>query len=135
MVIKLALKSSPSWTGVLDHTLSGVEMITELCSLPQFLKSPLGPRVPPLEPQRQRLLPDRHGSGFYKCLFQNKRVPSGLSSGGYCVPVGACQLMEVLETGLKFLYLSFSRPPKLTNNFSNHVRKWSLRSPDDCRYN
>lgn len=41
--LKLALKSSPSWTGVLDHALSRVQMITEVCSLPQILKSPLGP--------------------------------------------------------------------------------------------
>lgn len=40
--LKLALKSSPSWTGVLDHALSRVQMITEVCSLPQILKSPLG---------------------------------------------------------------------------------------------
>lgn len=66
-------------------------MITEVCSLPQILKSPLGLRVAPLELPR-RLQYDRHDSGFYKCLFQNMRVPSGLSWGIQCacgsLPIG-----------------------------------------------
>lgn len=113
VVLKLPLKGSPSSTGVLDHALSRVEMITEVCSLPQILKSPLGLQVPPLELLR-RLQHDRHDSGFYKCLFQNMRVPSELTWGwgGYSVPVRACQLVEVFETGLKLLYLRLPQPQK-----------------------